>query len=117
MVPLSAVREHVGALIHEAERGWAYELDDSLVLEFVLPLDMINLDVDQWTRDASGMPDPPPLGAEYEILVRSQERLRALGLHRAWRQRWQVLVDAVDGLTYWAATGSPPIRVRWAIGC
>ncbi|MEV3924143.1 effector-associated domain 2-containing protein [Actinomadura coerulea] len=107
VVRLSEVREHVGALIHEAERGWAYELDDSLVLEFVLPLDMINLDVDQWTRDASEMPDPPPLGAEYEILVRSQERLRALGLHRAWRQRWQVLVDAVDGLTYWAAAGEP----------
>ncbi|MEV4001877.1 hypothetical protein [Actinomadura sp. NPDC049753] len=107
LVRLSEVREHVGALIHEAERGWAYELDDSLVLEFVLPLDMINLDVDQWTRDASEMPDPPPLGAEYEILVRSLERLRALGLHRAWRQRWQVLVDAVDGFTYWAAAEEP----------
>ncbi|MFI0408251.1 hypothetical protein [Actinomadura sp. 3N508] len=102
VVPLSAVPEQVGALIHEAERSWAYELDDSLVLEFVLPLDMINLDVDQWTRDAPETPDPPPLGAEYEVLVRSQERLRALGLHRAWRRRWQVLVDAIDGITYWA---------------
>ncbi|QXJ22460.1 hypothetical protein AGRA3207_003460 [Actinomadura graeca] len=107
MVPLSAVPEQVGALVREAERGWAYELDDSLVLEFVLPLDMINLDVDQWTRDAPETPDPPTLGAEYEILVRSQERLRALGFHRAWRQRWQVLLDGVDGTTYWATAGEP----------
>ncbi len=64
VVPLDAVPEHVGALIHEAERGWAYELDDSLVLEFVLPLDMINLGVDQWTRDEPEMPDPTPLGAD-----------------------------------------------------
>jgi hypothetical protein len=102
VVPLSAVPEHVGTLIHEAEGGWAYELDDSLVLEFVLPLDMINLEVDQWTRDAPETPDPTPLGAEYEILVRSQERLRSLSFHRAWRQRWQVLVDAVNAVTYWA---------------
>ncbi|NDU71444.1 hypothetical protein GWI34_02230 [Actinomadura sp. DSM 109109] len=107
VVPLSAVREHVGALIQEAERGWAYELDDSLVLEFVLPLEMINLDVDRWTRDSSEAPDPPSLGSEYEVLVRSQERLRALGLHRAWRQRWQVLVDAADAVTYWAAADEP----------
>ncbi|NVI91200.1 hypothetical protein [Actinomadura sp. BRA 177] len=107
VVPLDAVPEHVGALIHEAERGWAYELDDSLVLEFVLPLDMINLGVDQWTRDDPEMPDPTPLGAEYEILVRSQERLRALSFHRAWRQRWQVLVDAVDGLAYLATAAEP----------
>ncbi|MGW3770179.1 VMAP-C domain-containing protein [Actinomadura verrucosospora] len=107
VVPLSAVREHVGALIDEAERGWAYDLDDSLVLEFVLPLNMINLDVHKWTRDAPEALDPTPLGAEYEILIRSHERLRELGVHRAWRQRWQVLVEAVDCTTYWADAGDP----------
>lgn len=102
LVPLSEVPAQVGELIREAESDWAYQLDDALSLEFVLPLELINLDLDQWTRDPSDTPHPRPLGAEYEILIRSRERLRTRTLHRAWRRRWQVLVEAARCSTHWA---------------
>jgi hypothetical protein len=102
VVPFKEVPDHVAELIQEAEGGWAYQFDDSLVLEFVLPLDMINLALDQWTRDPPESLYPTPLGTEYEILVRSYERLHTRNLHRAWRQRWQVLAEAIECATYWA---------------
>jgi hypothetical protein len=111
VVPLDEVPRHVGELIREAEEGWAYQLDDSLVLEFVLPMDMLNLDLEEWTRDLPDAPHPAPLGTEYEILIRSQERLRTLHMHRAWRQRWQVLIDGVECVTYWA-TAEDPAHLR-----
>jgi hypothetical protein len=111
VVPLRDVPDHVAELIQEAEGGWAYQFDDSLVLEFVLPLDMINLALDQWTRDPPESPYPTPLGTEYEIVVRSYERLHARDLHRAWRQRWQVLAEAIECATYWAGTQEPAQRM------
>jgi hypothetical protein len=109
VVPLAEVPAHVGELIRDAEDDWAY-LNDSLVLEFVLPLDMINLELEEWTRDSPGISRPTPLGSEYEILIRSQERLRTRHLHRAWRQRWQVLVEALECVTYWATEEEPTHR-------
>jgi hypothetical protein len=106
-VTLHEVSEQVAELVQEAEGGWAYDLDDSLVIEFVLPLELLNLDLDQWTRDPPTMPHRTPLGSEYEVLVRSHERLRTLHLHRAWRQRWRILLDA-EGATHWAAKEVPP---------
>jgi hypothetical protein len=103
VVPLSEIPGHIAELIQEAEGGWAYQLDDSLVLEFVLPLDLLGLAPDLWTRDPPDAPYPTPLGAEYEVMVRSHDRLRTLNLHRAWRQRWRVLTDAIECTTHWAA--------------
>ncbi|MCW2913474.1 MAG: hypothetical protein JWN52_1542 [Actinomycetia bacterium] len=114
VVSLDEVPTQVAELIHEAESGWAYELDDSLVLEFVLPLDLLNMALDEWTRDPPGTPYPTPLGTEYELLVRSRDRLRSHDLHRAWRQRWRVLADAIECAAHWAASEGPadPERLR-----
>ncbi|MFB9838805.1 VMAP-C domain-containing protein [Actinoallomurus acaciae] len=112
VVPFKEVPEHVAELIQEAEGGWAYQFDDSLVLEFVLPLELINLSLDEWTRDPPETPHPTPLGTEYEVLVRSYERLHTRNLHRAWRQRWQRLVDAVACATYWAGDPDSAQRMR-----
>ena len=106
-VTLDEVAGQVTDLVQEAEGGWAYDLDDSLVIEFVLPLELINLDFDQWTLDPPGAPLTTPLGSEYEVVVRSHERLRTRYLHRAWRQRWRILLDA-EGAAHWAAEESPP---------
>ena len=102
IVPVRRVPDHVAELVDEAEREWAYPFDDSLVLEFVLPLKLIDLAPDEWTRDPPETPHPTPLGIEYEVLVRSYERLHRRTLHRAWRQRWRVLTEAAACVTYWA---------------
>lgn len=102
IVPVHEVAVHVAELIREAESEWAYPFDDALVLEFVLPLTLINLALDEWTRDPPDTRYPTPLGTEYEIHVRSYERLHMRDLHRAWRQRWRVLVETAESATYWA---------------
>jgi vWA-MoxR associated protein C-terminal domain/vWA-MoxR associated protein middle region 0/Effector-associated domain 2 len=108
VVPLDAVPRHIAELIQDAEAGWAYQLDDSLVLEFVLPVELLGLAPDLWTRDPPDERYPTPLGAEYEVIVRSHDRLRTRTLHRAWRQRWRVLADAIECATHWAAMDGPP---------
>jgi hypothetical protein len=114
IVGIEQIPTAVSELIQEAEGGWAYQLDDSLVLEFVLPLSLLHLAPDEWTRDPAGEPYPTPLGTEYEVIVRSHERMRTRTMHRAWRQRWQVLADAVDVSVHWPEKGEPsdPDRFR-----
>ncbi|MGI8335625.1 effector-associated domain 2-containing protein [Actinomadura scrupuli] len=108
------VPESVSRLIREAEGGWAYQLDDSLVLEFVLPLDLLSLAPDEWTRDPPEEPYPTPLGMEYEVIVRSHERMYDLTLHRVWRQRWRVLQQAARCMVQWPELERPwePDRLR-----
>ncbi|MEV0667409.1 hypothetical protein ACIBI3_37730 [Actinomadura luteofluorescens] len=98
VLPLAQIPAAVRDLIQEAESGWAYHLDDPLVLEFVLPMDLLHLAPDQWSLDPQSEPYPTPLGCEYEVVVRSFERLRTLPLHRAWRRRWSTLALAGDAL-------------------
>jgi hypothetical protein len=111
LVSLAEAPMHVAELVQEAERDWAYPHDDSLVLEFVLPLQLINIDVDQWTCEA-GEPYAAPIGAEYEVIVRSHDRLRQRAWHRAWRRRWNVLADHDRTcVTHWVpADGSIDLR-------
>lgn len=114
VVGIEEIPAAVSELIQEAEGGWAYQLDDSLVLEFVLPLSLLHLAPDEWTRDPAGEPYPTPLGTEYEVIVRSHERMYTRTWHRAWRQRWQVLTEAVEGLVHWPERAEPhqPRRFR-----
>ncbi|MEW2355985.1 hypothetical protein [Spirillospora sp. NPDC029432] len=108
------VHDEVRALVQEAEGGWANQLDDSLVLEFVLPYGLLHLAPDEWTRDPPAEPYPTPLGTEYEVIVRSYERMYDLTMHRAWRQRWRVLLEAMECLVHWPEGDRPaePHRFR-----
>jgi len=107
LVSLTDAPGFVADLVQEAERDWAYPHDDSLVLEFVLPAQLINIDVDQWACDP-GEQFPAPIGTEYEVVVRSHDRLRERAWHRAWRRRWNVLTDVGrDSVTHWVPVDRP----------
>ncbi|WP_460356041.1 VMAP-C domain-containing protein [Actinoallomurus acanthiterrae] len=82
----------VADLIREAVSGWASQFNDPLTIEFVLPSELINLDVDQWLREP---PDDQsvPIGAEFEVVVRSRDRLSETSWHHAWRRRSRMLAD------------------------
>jgi vWA-MoxR associated protein C-terminal domain/Effector-associated domain 2/vWA-MoxR associated protein middle region 0 len=97
IVPVQQVPAAVRDLIGEAEMGWAYLCDEPLVLEFVLPSSMMHLAPDQWTRDPPDDPYPVPLGCEYDVVVRSLERMYTRTMQRAWRHRWQALAGAEGG--------------------
>lgn len=53
---------------------------EQVVLEFILPLSMLSLDIDQWSDH-----DQQVLGNDYRILVRPQERIRRKRLQRFWK--------------------------------
>jgi transcriptional regulator with XRE-family HTH domain len=76
----------IGEIITAAETAWS-DWSGEVRVEFVLPLDLINLPVDRWRVPELDV----PLGVQYPVVVRSLERMRAQNWHRVWRSRWRHL--------------------------
>ncbi|WP_327087570.1 hypothetical protein OIE66_35355 [Nonomuraea sp. NBC_01738] len=91
-VPMTEVADCVLALIREADENWAYDAAGPLTLEFVLSGELINLAVDQWPQPARHGLVPRALGADYEVVLRSDTRLRPKTRHGHWRRRWSHLL-------------------------
>lgn len=97
-VPHGQVRRYVATLV-DREEARLHNHRGGVVLEFVLPVSMLNEPVEQWTRIGllGGQPlwesehGGPPFWQDYTVVVRSLERLEALQLHRVWNERWDVL--------------------------
>ncbi|MFC0430320.1 effector-associated domain 2-containing protein [Kutzneria buriramensis] len=60
-----------------------------LMLEFVLPLEMLNEPVEFWLQRSPVGGEPRPFVLDHSIVLRSLERLREPSLHLAWRRRWE----------------------------
>ncbi|WP_069761739.1 hypothetical protein [Streptomyces sp. LUP47B] len=112
-VPASTVRRHVATLI-DREESRLRTHRGSLVLEFILPLSMMNEPVEEWSRHAAfgqhsvwdSELGGPPIGTDYKVVVRSKERIDALQLHRVWNERWDVLsTDEQQAGTHHCAAG------------
>ncbi|MCT7357263.1 hypothetical protein N4P33_34755, partial [Streptomyces sp. 15-116A] len=97
-VPRARVRRHVAALVDREEARLSRHRG-GIVLEFVLPLALLNEPVEEWSRN-SALGDQavwasehggPPFWQDYPVVVRSLERIEALQLHRVWNERWDVL--------------------------
>lgn len=63
-----------------------------LVFEVFLPLELLNQAVDRWEFD-DGLGFPVPIGCQYEVLVRSYERLAPnYRLYwKQWQDKWKLL--------------------------
>lgn len=62
-----------------------------LRIEFLLPMQLINLPVDQWKVSATQV----TLGVQYQVVVRSLTRLRDLGSsHSYWHEKWSTVPEA-----------------------
>jgi hypothetical protein len=114
---LEAVAEQ---MVREADQSWSYpvarqrwpgptaepspsEPTHQLVVEFVLPIQLLNADVAWWRKEPGRFRRMPPklLSFDHPVLVRSLERLREKGWHHAWRQRWHRLrTDPVHSQLY-----------------
>ncbi|MGW3960927.1 VMAP-C domain-containing protein [Amycolatopsis sp. NPDC005003] len=109
----SEVDDAIGALETTLAVGEADAPDSSIVLEFILPWEMLNTPVESWRRDSTAA----PLGVDYPVVVRSLDRMRALRYHRAWRRRWQSLVNRdASARPYWShAVADGPEAERLAV--
>jgi class 3 adenylate cyclase len=80
----------VDEVILAAERSWA-DQTASVLIEFVLARSLLTLPVRRWRKEHhSG--EPRPLALDYDLGVRSLERMRRTYWHRQWKVRWESLV-------------------------
>lgn len=87
ILSMEQIERRVEELVVEAETELA-AFPGQIVLEFVLPRELLNLRVDQWSKH-SDTPHPTPLGMEYPVVLRSLDRMHTRQWHRPWRRRWQ----------------------------
>jgi class 3 adenylate cyclase len=89
-VAVDELEYRVDEVILDAERVWADQAL-SVVVEFVLARTMLGLPIHRWRKEhESGA--PRPLALDYQLCVRSLERMRNTYWHRAWHMRWNSMV-------------------------
>ncbi|WP_269086744.1 VMAP-C domain-containing protein [Actinosynnema sp. ALI-1.44] len=110
---LDEVKHRVASLVEAVESDWApYDVD--IRVEFFLPRELLNLDVDQWQWEAES-DFPEPVGCHFPVCVRSLDRMVARKWHRQWYIRWKRLMAHVrekNVLTpeagFWSKPGDEP---------
>jgi hypothetical protein len=89
-VTVGDLERQVDKVIVDAERVWSSKAI-SVAVEFLLPRTLLGLPIRQWRKDhESG--HPRPLTYDYQLTVRSLERMRATHWHRAWHLRWDSML-------------------------
>ncbi|MEV6235168.1 hypothetical protein [Lentzea sp. NPDC051838] len=86
---LARVKDRVAALVEKVEEDWG-QYRPNIRIEFVLPSEFMNLDVDQWPWETDSR-IPEPLGCRYPVVVRSLERMTRRKWYRLWHERWDQL--------------------------
>ncbi|MFS8101460.1 hypothetical protein LFM09_30485 [Lentzea alba] len=81
----------VDEVIIAAESAWS-GLAASVTLEFLLARPLLQLPIYTWRKEHSSG-DPRPLILDYTLALRSLERMQAKFWHRAWRVRWDSMVE------------------------
>jgi hypothetical protein len=114
---LADVKHRIAMLVENVEKMWARYQPDIFV-EFVLPRELLNLDVEQWACGTE--PEmPTPIGCQYPVAVRSLERMTKPNWYRLWHARWLALQNqltdnraiAVES-GYWCAAGDTDSALR-----
>lgn len=95
----------VEALIERTEERWS-DLRQSVVLEFILPWELLKEPVEWWVKESDSL-SPTPLVMDYAVLIRSFERLRKAAWHRPWHNKWRLLSERpADTHAYWNRPGT-----------
>lgn len=97
----------VETLIEQTEEKWA-DLTQPIVLEFILPWELLNEPVEWWHKESSSAL-PTPLVMDYMVFLRSLDRLRRTAWHRPWRNKWRRLSEQpADSHSYWSHPDDGP---------
>lgn len=107
---LESVKQEVARLVESTEVAWA-RYQPAIVVEFVLPEELLNLDVDQWAWDTDPRM-PEPIGCHFPVVIRSLDRMAEPKWHRPWYQRWRQLTEQLSSegaiaptAGYWSTSG------------
>ncbi|MCS7475779.1 hypothetical protein ACFFQW_24745 [Umezawaea endophytica] len=92
---LASMKRSVATLIEQVESDWAQHVP-TINIEFILPGEILNLDVDQWSWEVESL-IPMPLGCRYPTVVRSLDRMVTRKWLRSWNQRWIQLTEQLNG--------------------
>ncbi|MFD7405192.1 hypothetical protein ACFV7R_21480 [Streptomyces sp. NPDC059866] len=91
----------VERLIEEVEERWA-DLRQPVLLEFILPWELLNEPVEWWPKESES-DSPTPLALDYPVVVRSLERLQRAAWHRPWHNKWRQLRERpADSHPHWS---------------
>ncbi|WP_112470494.1 VMAP-C domain-containing protein [Streptomyces triticisoli] len=94
----------VERLVEEVEERWA-DLRQPVLLEFILPWELLNEPVEWWPKE-SDSDSPTPLALDYPVVVRSLERLQRAAWHRTWHNKWRQLRERpADSHPHWSRPG------------
>lgn len=88
----ASLQAELDRFIRTAEEEWRAVVGP-IAVEFLLPTDLLNQPVEWWSRDP-GSPAPIPLCADYDVVLRSFDRMHTGSSHRHWSSRWQTLWQA-----------------------
>jgi nucleoside phosphorylase len=81
----------VASLVDQAEEESDWQTTtDPVTIEFLLPTGMLNLPVEWWRTNS--MNDEHPLCVDYEVVVRSLDRMINRKRRRMWVTRWSALL-------------------------
>lgn len=94
----------VERLVEQTEERWS-DLRQPVVLEFILPWELLGEPVEWWQKETDS-PSPIPLVMDYTVVVRSFERLRKASWHRPWHNKWRLFTQSpADAHSYWQRPG------------
>lgn len=120
-VNLDDMPQHLARILAKPKITGACRRGNLPVLEFFLPVGLLNRDLDRWNP----FPKDRPLGAHYGLVVRAAERLwerRWLpGWGRHWHQHCDACGEAVDRHAAWLGRGDRRCEAhlragRWVFG-
>ncbi len=95
----------VSTVVRQVERILSTTRDD-LALEFVLPFDLLHVEV-EWWRKEQRYGSHQPLALDYSVTLRSLERQEESEWHRVWHERWQHVELPAGMVTYWCSSLTP----------
>jgi hypothetical protein len=86
------LEEAVEQIVQAVEAGWPSG-EGQLLVEFILPLELLDLPVETWRVAMGPQETPKPLLRRYPVVVRSLERMRTPA-RNPWCNRWNMLMDS-----------------------
>lgn len=86
---LAEIRQFVDDLLSADTTRLLIGGEEELMVEFILPRDLVDHRVERWTFGGRYL--PRPLGTEFPVVIRSWERLSDPLLHGRWKRKWETL--------------------------